>query len=160
MKKRKVELDRPVVRRRELFAYEVISQQRSPEADRTFDDYILGCAIYIAKQVVKILIDSIDEAKCVCNLPNNRACVLKFSLQEKRDENGGPIITWKAIGCSSIKDEINIAEVYGYCFSGSLVYFYDEWVEYLIDSFNSLLGYSSTEFYEDIDKHEWYIKLH
>ena len=163
MEDRKVRvLSKPIIKRREQIAYEVMSLQRSAAPGLMIDDYIIDCARFIAKRTLVKMVNSIEDASAYCKFNDKHSLVLEVVKPDLDACSESCTIRWRHPVYHELNGELDLENEYGYSFARELerAYFYEEWFEEMIMELQQGLDATALVIeQEDVIVYKWYIVL-
>lgn len=162
MESKKVQLVRPIMRRREQIAYEVMSLQRSAAPGKMLDDYIVDCARFIAKRTIIKMMNAVEDVGVYCENKEKHGMVLEVVKPSDDAYDRICTIRWRHPVFHELNGELDLENEYGYTFARELehAYFYEEWFEELITELQLWLDATTHVFEnEEATVYKWYIIL-
>lgn len=160
--KKKVQLIRPIVKRREQIAYEVMSLQRSAAPGLMIDDYIVDCARFIAKRTIIKMANTVEDVGAYCEFKDKKSMVLEVVKPNEDACEEICTIRWRHPIFHELDGELDLENEYGYTFVRELerAYFYEDWFDELITELQLWLDATANVFEkEEVTVYKWYIIL-
>ena len=163
MEDKKVQmLSKPIIKRCEQIAYEVMSLQRSAGPGLMVDDYIVDCARFIAKRTIIKMANTVEDVSAYCNFKDKHSMVLEVVRPNEEAYDEVCTIRWRHPVYHELNGELDLENEYGYTFVRELerAYFYEDWFDELVMELQLWLDSMAQVIEkEDVIVYKWYIVL-
>lgn len=155
-----VKVGKVLIDAEERRAFEIISLREKADAGKKPDDYVEAAARCIAKSMMNIVTDRVDELAILYGIPDMPHAI-ELELNERSQKIGDGVFrcwydfSWNDKTYETTKEIFNMAERFGYIYEYASTYFADELVEATVKSLSEILGEPTENKTRFCKKHTW-----